>query len=82
LGLIAGWQVIGTAPVAITGMEAMMATKIAVTLEDDLDGGPADETVRFAIDGTGYEIDLSTNVAAFRWRLTPPHRTRRMSRPS
>lgn len=30
-----------------------MATKITVTLEDDLNGGPADETVRFASDGTG-----------------------------
>lgn len=29
-------------------------------LVDDLDGGPADETVRFALDNTQYEIDLST----------------------
>jgi hypothetical protein len=29
----------------------MMATKIAVVLEDDLDCGPADETVRFGIGG-------------------------------
>jgi hypothetical protein len=28
-------------------MEATMATKITVILVDDLDGGPADETVRF-----------------------------------
>ena len=49
-----------------------MATKITVTLEDDLNGGPADETVRFASDGTGYEIDLNANnAAAFRRQLAP-----------
>ena len=49
-----------------------MAQKVTVALEDDLDGGPADETVRFGI-GTGeYEIDLSTkNARAFRRRLAP-----------
>jgi hypothetical protein len=49
-----------------------MAHKITITLEDDLDGSPADETVRFAIGGAGYEIDLSTsNAAAFRRQLAP-----------
>ncbi len=49
-----------------------MATKIAVALEDDLDGGPADETVRFAIGGSEYEIDLSKkNARKFRKRLAP-----------
>ena len=44
-----------------------MATKIDVVLEDDLDGGPADETVRFGLDGAEYEIDLSRqNARAFR----------------
>jgi len=52
--------------------EAAMAQKITVTMQDDLDGGPADETVEFAIGGTGYEIDLSTtNAAAFRRQLAP-----------
>jgi hypothetical protein len=32
--------------------EAGMATKITVALEDDLEGGPADETVRFGIGGS------------------------------
>jgi hypothetical protein len=36
-----------------------MATKTEVVLLDDLDGEPADETVKFALDGTQYEIDLS-----------------------
>ncbi len=49
-----------------------MATKTEVALEDDLDGGPADETVRFAIDGTEYEIDLSKkNAKTFRRGLAP-----------
>src|SRR5262245_6230821 len=49
-----------------------MATKISIALEDDLDGGPADETVRFAVRGTAYEIDLSKkNARAFRKQLAP-----------
>jgi nucleoid-associated protein Lsr2 len=52
--------------------EAAMATKITVFLEDDLDGGPAVETVRFGLEGTDYEIDLNKkNAAAFRRRLAP-----------
>jgi hypothetical protein len=44
-----------------------MAQKVQVVLVDDLDGGPADETVSFALDGTHYEIDLSAaNAAALR----------------
>jgi Lsr2 len=47
-----------------------VATKITVLLEDDLDGGPADETVRFGLDGVDYEIDLSKQHArAFRREL-------------
>jgi hypothetical protein len=49
-----------------------MAQRVTVALEDDLDGGPADETVRFAVGGTEYEIDLSTkNATAFREQLAP-----------
>jgi hypothetical protein len=49
-----------------------MATKITVALEDDLDGGPAEETVRFGVDGSEYEIDLNKkNVARFRRQLAP-----------
>lgn len=40
-----------------------MAQKVEVRLVDDLDGGNANETVRFAIDGTDYEIDLSSKHA-------------------
>lgn len=49
-----------------------MATRTTLTLEDDLDGGPADETLRFALGGAEYEIDLSgKNAAAFRRELAP-----------
>jgi hypothetical protein len=44
-----------------------MAQKVQVILVDDLDGGAAEETVSFALDGVSYEIDLSTkNAAALR----------------
>jgi hypothetical protein len=53
-------------------MEVEMAQKVTVTLQDDLDGGPADETVRFGLSGAEYEIDLSTkNATAFRAKLAP-----------
>jgi hypothetical protein len=49
-----------------------MAQRVTVALEDDLDGGPAEETVRFGFGGAEYEIDLSTkNAAAFRMKITP-----------
>ena len=49
-----------------------MATRIAVALEDDLDGGRADETVRFGLSGADYEIDLSKkNAKAFRSGVAP-----------
>jgi hypothetical protein len=36
-----------------------MAQQIQTLLIDDIDGGPAEGTVRFGLDGTDYEIDLS-----------------------
>ena len=49
-----------------------MAQKITIELQDDLDGGPAYETVRFGVDSAEYEIDLSKkNAAAFRKKLAP-----------
>ena len=49
-----------------------MAKTVIVKLTDDIDGGDADETVRFALDGTSYEIDLSTaNAAKIREALKP-----------
>lgn len=37
-----------------------MAQKVMVSLVDDLDGGTAEETVGFGLDGRSYEIDLSS----------------------
>jgi hypothetical protein len=34
------------------------------TLVDDMDGSPASATIRFGLDGRGYEIDLSDGNAA------------------
>lgn len=44
-----------------------MAQQTILELVDDLDGGPAEETVAFALDGVEFVIDLSaTNAAALR----------------
>lgn len=41
-----------------------MARRVETLLIDDLDGlSPADETIRFAIDGASYEIDLTVGHA-------------------
>jgi hypothetical protein len=40
-----------------------VAKKVQVLLVDDLDGGSADETVSFSLDGVSYEIDLSAKNA-------------------
>ncbi len=41
-----------------------MAQQVKVILLDDIDGTEAHETVAFGIDGTSYEIDLSSANAA------------------
>ncbi|WP_217235026.1 Lsr2 family protein [Streptomyces sp. AC555_RSS877] len=49
-----------------------MAQKVQVLLVDDIDGGEADETVTFALDGKTYEIDLTTaNADKLRGLLDP-----------
>jgi hypothetical protein len=49
-----------------------MAQKVHITLEDDLDGGDATETVSFGLDGRSYEIDLNDkNAAKLRDALAP-----------
>ena len=40
-----------------------MAQKVQTLFIEDLDGSEADGTVRFALDGTDYEIDLNTKHA-------------------
>src|SRR6266511_3314748 len=49
-----------------------MAMRTIHVLVDDLDGGDADETVKFALDGIQYEIDLSKkNAGKMRDALAP-----------
>ncbi len=49
-----------------------MASKTVILLEDDTDGSEAAETVRFAIDGVNYEIDLSEqNAGKLRKAMEP-----------
>ena len=45
------------------GRHDTMAQKVEVTLIDDLDGGKADETITFSVDGARYAIDLSAKNA-------------------
>jgi hypothetical protein len=40
-----------------------MATKVLTTLQDDIDGSDAAETIRFGLDGVEWEIDLSERNA-------------------
>jgi Lsr2 len=49
-----------------------MARQVSVELVDDLDGGPAQSTVRFAVDGSWYDIDLGvSNEQTLRAALAP-----------
>ena len=49
-----------------------MAQKVQVILVDDLDGGEAEESVSFSLDGVSYEIDLSSaNAEALRDAIAP-----------
>lgn len=59
-----------------------MAQKVIVQLVDDFDGGEAEETISFALDGVSYEIDLaSQNAEALRKAVAPyAERGRRVGR--
>jgi hypothetical protein len=47
-----------------------MAHKVQTLFIDDLDGSEAEDTVRFGLDGTEYEIDLNAgNAQALRTAL-------------
>jgi len=49
-----------------------MAQKVQTLLIDDLDGGEAEDTIRFGLDGAEYEIDLSAeHTEALRKALAP-----------
>jgi hypothetical protein len=59
VGVFGGVGDLRCAPGADAGTEHTVAQKLQTLFIDDLDGSPADGTVRFALDGTSYEIDLS-----------------------
>ena len=49
-----------------------MAKQTIMVLTDDLDGGAADRTIEFGLDGVNYTIDLSEkNAGKFRKALDP-----------
>lgn len=49
-----------------------MASKVQVVLIDDIDGGDAESTVSFSLEGSNYEIDLSAaNAERLREALAP-----------
>ncbi|MDG4810222.1 Lsr2 family protein [Micromonospora sp. WMMD1120] len=49
-----------------------MARKVITVLTDDLDGGKADRTVEFSLDGVSYTIDVSDeNAGVLRKALDP-----------
>ncbi len=49
-----------------------MAKQVITVLTDDLDGGDADRTVEFGLDGVNYTIDLSEkNAGKLRKALDP-----------
>ncbi|MFC4067136.1 histone-like nucleoid-structuring protein Lsr2 [Actinoplanes subglobosus] len=52
-----------------------MAKQIIHKLVDDIDGVDADETVKFALDGIQYEIDLSEKNAAKLREVFEPYLT-------
>ena len=41
-----------------------MAQRTIIELEDDLSGGPADQSIEFGLDGFSYAIDLNEQNAA------------------
>ena len=50
-----------------------MAQRVQTVLIDDLDGGEAEGTVRFGLDGAEYEIDLSAGHADALHRALAPY---------
>ena len=49
-----------------------MAQRVNVLLVDDIDGSDAEETIKFGLDGTHYEIDLNLKRAGELRALVAP----------
>jgi hypothetical protein len=45
------------------GRRLELVRRTQIVLEDDLNGGPAEETLTFGVEGTWYEIDLNSKNA-------------------
>lgn len=57
---------------SVARVEVEMTTRTTIALEDDLDGGPADQTLQFGLGPVEYEIDLNTkNARIFRNQMAP-----------
>jgi nucleoid-associated protein Lsr2 len=66
---------------AVIEGKQFVARREIVVLEDDLDGGNADESVKFALDGIAYEIDLnSKNAGKLRDAFAPYVKVARKAR--
>jgi nucleoid-associated protein Lsr2 len=52
-----------------------MVQRRIIELLDDLDGGRADETVEFSLDGSEYQIDLSADNAKILRATLEPYRS-------
>jgi hypothetical protein len=50
-----------------------MAKQIITVLTDDLDGGDADRTIEFGLDGVNYTIDLSDKNAGKLRKVLDPY---------
>src|SRR4051812_34873069 len=70
--MVARGGVFTARPSRVSGSEETMAKQVITVLTDDLDGGDADRTVEFGLDGVNYTIDLSEkNVGKLRKALDP-----------
>jgi hypothetical protein len=57
---------------ALNGKWEIVAKQVITVLTDDLDGGDADRTLEFGLDGVNYTIDLSEkNAGKLRKALDP-----------
>jgi nucleoid-associated protein Lsr2 len=52
-----------------------MAKQVITVLTDDLDGGGADRTIEFGLDGVNYTIDLSEKNAGKLRKVLDPYLT-------
>jgi len=64
--------VLNARPIRNSESEKTMAKQVITVLTDDLDGGDADRTLEFGLDGVNYTIDLSEkNAGKLRKALDP-----------